>query len=81
MLLSEYIKKCQSFLEEHGDLECVYSADDEGNAFHKVNYAATLMFSRNPNEYYIEAIGANDEEAIKEYEEDGVELTKICVIN
>lgn len=39
MKLKEYIKKLNDILEEHGDLECIYSSDDEGNNFQRVNYS------------------------------------------
>lgn len=38
MKLSEYIKDCEKVLEKYGDLDLVYSSDDEGNEFQKVNW-------------------------------------------
>lgn len=36
MRLTKYIEKLQELLEEHGDLELIYSSDDEGNVYDKV---------------------------------------------
>ena len=38
MKLSELIIKLQAIQEEYGDLECVYSVDDEGNEYKKIHY-------------------------------------------
>lgn len=38
MKLLEYIEKLQALAQEHGDLELVYSVDDEGNYFRKVGF-------------------------------------------
>lgn len=42
MKLTKYIEKLQELLEEHGDLELIYSSDDEGNNYNKVNYEPSL---------------------------------------
>ena len=38
MKLTEYIKKLQELLNEHGDLELIYAKDDEGNDYRKLHY-------------------------------------------
>ena len=41
MTLNQYIKELQELVlqnPEHGDLEVVYSRDDEGNGFNKVHF-------------------------------------------
>ena len=38
MKLSELIIKLQAIQEEYGDLECVYSVDDEGNEYKQIHY-------------------------------------------
>ena len=38
MKLSEYIKKLQAILEDHGDVEIIYAIDDEGNNFDLVHF-------------------------------------------
>ena len=35
--LQQYIEKIQELLKEHGDLELIYSTDDEGNEYNTVN--------------------------------------------
>jgi len=42
MKLSQYIKSLQETKKKHGDLEVVYSKDDEGNAFGKIVYAPSV---------------------------------------
>ena len=41
--LTKYIEKLQELLKEHGDLELIYSKDDEGNGYQTVNYEPCLM--------------------------------------
>ena len=38
MKLSEYIEKLQTILKDHGDIETIYSIDNEGNSFDVVHY-------------------------------------------
>lgn len=38
MKLKAYIKKLQAIAKKHGDLNVVYSCDDEGNEFKMVAY-------------------------------------------
>jgi len=38
MKASELIKNLQKLIEEHGDLNLVYSTDDEGNSFDEVGF-------------------------------------------
>lgn len=42
MKASKLIKALQETIEEHGDLELVYSIDEEGNSFHKVYFTPTI---------------------------------------
>ena len=41
--LTKYIEKLQELLVDHGDLELIYSSDDEGNNYNKVHYEPSLM--------------------------------------
>ena len=51
MKAKEYIKKLQILVEVYGDLELIYSIDDEGNAFHLVTcYPDTVMYDFENNE-------------------------------
>ena len=43
MKLNEYIKQLQEVKRKHGNLECIYSIDDEGNDFHSIYYSPTPM--------------------------------------
>ena len=38
MKLTTYIEKLQELLAEHGDLELIYSNDDEGNEYRKLYF-------------------------------------------
>lgn len=43
MKLQQYIEKLQELLKEHGDLELIYSTDDEGNGYEKVHYNPSVV--------------------------------------
>ena len=51
MLLSDYIEKLQKFLELNGDMHCVFSSDDEGNNYQKLNSSPSLFYCDNIDEY------------------------------
>lgn len=74
MKVSEMIKGLQEFMADHGDLECWYAVDDEGNAYRKLYYA--------PSKYYV-----NDDNDVKQledivYDEEDVEdYEPICIVN
>lgn len=76
MKLSEYIKGLQEFLAKHGDLECFYSADDEGNNYQKVYYTGSLLHTMNPEAYCPDMYC---EEDLAEYEDE--EFVRVCIIN
>lgn len=78
MKLSQYIAELQSFLKAHGDLNCFYAADDEGNSYQRVSYAGSLLYTNDPDGYNAEMYC---EEDFKEMLEDGDELTPVCVVN
>lgn len=74
MKVSEMIKNLQEFMAEHGDLECRYSEDDEGNAYHRV-YST-------PSKYYVnEDYEVRQLEDIEYYEEDVEDYEPICIVN
>ena len=53
--ISRLIKNLQEILEEHGDLMCVYSIDEEGNAFHPVYWDPTMgRYNMRDHEYLSE---------------------------
>ena len=43
LTVNEVIKRLQEVKSKYGNLKCVASIDDEGNAFNKVIYHATPM--------------------------------------
>ena len=43
MKLTKYIEKLQELLKEHGDLELIYSSDDEGNNHNKVHHNPSVV--------------------------------------
>lgn len=74
MKISEMIKNLQEFMVEHGDLECWYSEDDEGNAYHPIYFT--------PSKYYVdEDYGVRQLEDIEYCEEDVEDYEAICIIN
>lgn len=51
MKLSEYIEKLQTILKDHGDIETIYSIDDEGNIFDIVHFdPSPCRFDKNDPE-------------------------------
>lgn len=75
MKVSEMIKNLQEFMEEHGDLNCWYAVDDEGNEYHEVYYE--------PSKYYVDKEGncyatMDDVEYCDLKAED---VKKICLVN
>jgi len=77
MKLSEYISELQEFLKEHGDIECYYASDDEGNSYQSVGYAGSLMYKMMDDNDYHPSLYC--EEDLEEYEDD--EFEKVCVVN
>lgn len=74
MKISEMIKGLQEFMAEHGDLDCYYATDDEGNAYHPVNYT--------PSKYYVDLdCDVYQLEDIEYYERDVNEFKPICIVN
>ena len=41
MKASELIKRLEELVDKHGDLDLIYSSDDEGNYYNKVLYQAS----------------------------------------
>ena len=54
MKLSKYVEHLQRVLKNEGDLEVVYATDEEGNGFHKVNYAGAVYYFENLEDYHLE---------------------------
>ena len=77
-MLSEYIQELQEFLKEHGDMPAFYASDDEGNSYQTINYSGSILYTLDPNEYRPDMYCQED---LGELEEDGCELTKVCIVN
>ena len=74
MKISEMIKNLQQFMEWHGDIECYYAIDDEGNAYRPVYYT--------PSKYYVDADGdVMQFEDLEYYELHIEDVEPICIIN
>lgn len=75
MKVSKMIKNLQEFMAEHGDLECWYAVDDEGNGYKRVYY--------DPSLYYVDEYGDIwQQEDYDEADEDEKEdLKPICIVN
>lgn len=71
MKLSEYIEGLQTHLDKHGDLECYYARDPEGNGYHPVNYNGSVasICKTDENNWWIEDI--YNEEELDDLIEDG----------
>lgn len=74
MKLTEMIANLQKFKEEHGDVECWWAVDDEGNNYKEVIYEPTLMFTDGGGTAYCQ-------QDIDDGEVDIEDVEKICIIN
>lgn len=73
MKLTTYIEKLQELLQEHGDLELIYSTDDEGNDYNTVNYDPSIV-------NYIESDRCLiDDDDLEEWDES--EYKKVICVN
>lgn len=75
MKISDMIKNLQDFKDEHGDIECWYAEDDEGNAYHEVLY--------DPSMYYIDEDGTvyTSVEDVEDCDLDIEDVRAICIVN
>ena len=78
MKLSEHIKACQSILDEHGDIECYYAIDEEGNAYHAVAFEPSVYYVMEDDLCQRMDSLYNSEE-MAEYLDD--KFVPLCVIN
>ena len=62
MKLNKYIESLQKVLKKHGNVDVVYSIDDEGNGFEKVHFDPTVGFF-NDGDFV-------DTQNVKEYPDD-----------
>ena len=75
MKVSEMIKNLQEFMNAHGDLECWYAVDDEGNGYQQVGY--------DPSLYYVDSYGEvyGYEEDLEYNELTMEDVRPICIVN
>jgi hypothetical protein len=76
MKLSKYIEGLQSVLKEHGDLNVVYSSDDEGNSHHSVVYDPSVgVFDEEENTFY----HTDDAEYYEEFTEKKYKINSVII--
>lgn len=73
MKLKEYIEKLNKLYKEHGDLELIYSRDDEGNEFNYLNFDPSLV------NYIPSDLSVITDEDLEEYDES--EYQKVICVN
>lgn len=75
MKISEMIKNLEAVMLAHGDIECYYAVDDEGNAYRPVYFEPSVYWINQYDEVF------QDEDLEGEPEEDIAELEQICIVN
>lgn len=77
MKISEMIEGLEELKKEFGDLELVYSSDEEGNYFGKVYFGPTVgnfaSYGRSNNGEFI------GKDQFEEYEEESLEVNAVCI--
>lgn len=79
MLLSEYIRNLQSFLNNFGDMPCYYAHDAEGNGYEEVSYTGTLFYT-DKLEHRTDTLYQELEEFEDDFEGTGQPIP-VCVVN
>lgn len=75
MKISEMIKNLEEFKAEHGDIDCWYATDDEGNDYHEVYFDPSFRYVDEDGEMYVNEI------ELDECNMDIEDVTPICIIN
>lgn len=75
MKISEMIKNLQEFMTKHGDIECWYAKDDEGNGYQEVHYEPSLYYVDGASDVY------SNLEDLEEYDLTIEDVTPICIVN
>lgn len=79
MKISEMIKNLQEFMAEHGDLDCWYATDDEGNGYNEVYFDPSFRYVVNEDgDMYREE---ELEEYLEYYELTKEDVTPVCIVN
>lgn len=76
MKISEMIKNLTEFMTEHGDLDCWYAKDDEGNGHQAIYYEPSMYYVDEDGEVY-----QDDEEDLAYYDLTLEDVTPICIVN
>ena len=77
MKLKKYIEGLQAILEKHGNLECYYARDDEGNGYQQVGYDGSVLYAIDRLEHRTDSL--YDVEDMEEYPDDT--FIPVCVVN
>lgn len=77
MKVSEMIKNLQKFIKEHGDIDCYYAVDDEGNGYQKIHYEPSLYYINDDDEVY----QSLEELEIEKEDIENEGIKPICVVN
>ena len=75
MKISEMIKNLQEFKDEHGDHDCWYARDDEGNGHQEVYFKPSFSYVDSDGEVY------SDEEDLEYFDLTLEEVTPMCIVN
>lgn len=75
MKISQMIKNLQTILSDHGDVECWYAVDDEGNAYQPIHFAPSVYYANHYGDVF------QEEDLKDEDPEDITELNAICIVN
>jgi hypothetical protein len=78
MKISEMIKNLEEFKAEHGDLDCWYARDDEGNGYQEVYYSPSLMYADEDGEMHNKE---DLEEYLEYYELTKEDVAPVCIVN
>lgn len=75
MKISEMINNLQEFMAEHGDIDCYYATDDEGNEYREVYYDPSLRYVNEYGDVFTQ------EDWDDADEDDREDLNPICLVN
>ena len=74
MKVSEMIKNLTEFMAEHGDLDCWYAKDDEGNGYREVHFKPSKNYADEDGDIY-------QFEDLEYYGFDADDVSPICIVN
>ena len=78
--LEQHIRSCQKLLSKHGNLELVYSIDDEGNGFQKIWWGPGIgYFSDRDSDFISEEYFEEESKGMERY--GNADYKKVVLIN